>query len=349
MKKLWLLIALALGTIPAFGQANDFCSGAIALTAGVTVTASTSAATSTGDPIPDCTDTLQAVKGIWYTFTPPSNGSVTVKTCGSGFDTVVAAFTGPCGSLVNLACNDDSPACASSQNSVIQFNGVSGTTYRILAGGYAGDSGSLSIVALMTPFGTPNIVPHQPSGWSDRVVVTRIAGATVDDTILASDTAWVSWAVGNFGSGGAPEFNISLYVDGWLSNIWTSGASGLPAGNYVYETNYSIGTLPSGTHTIRMVGDSFYVVPESNESDNQYVKTFAVAPAMPLFLNGISISNHVFRFVVNGPANRNCVILASPNLTAWQPLSTNQIGGNGTVVITDSTSTNVRFYRAMLQ
>src|SRR6185369_5540826 len=121
------------------GQANDACAGAIALTAGVTVTASTSAATSTGDPIPDCTDTLAAVNGIWYTFTPASSGLVTVRTCASGFDTVVAVFTGACGSLVNLACDDDSPVCgASAVTSSVQFNGVAGTTYRILAGGYNG-------------------------------------------------------------------------------------------------------------------------------------------------------------------------------------------------------------------
>src|SRR6266702_307162 len=124
---------------------NDPCSGAIAMTAGTTYTVNTTYATSTGDPTPVCQGSFG--RGVWYTYTPASSGTVTISTCGSDFDTVVAVYSGSCGSLTPVACNDNSgPSCATSRASV-SFFGVSGTTYFILAGGAAAASGNLSIVA----------------------------------------------------------------------------------------------------------------------------------------------------------------------------------------------------------
>src|SRR5439155_23301757 len=118
------------------------CSAAIAMTAGKTYKINTANATSTGDPTPGCQGSFG--KGVWYTFTPSASGMVTVSTCGSTFDTVLAVYTGSCGSLTPLACNDDNgPACATSQASV-SFSATSGTTYFILAGGSGSASGNLS-------------------------------------------------------------------------------------------------------------------------------------------------------------------------------------------------------------
>jgi hypothetical protein len=125
--------------------ANDACSGAIALSPGAPYTVSTAAATSTGDPTPGCQGSFG--KGIWFTYTPSSSGTVTISTCGSDFDTVLAVYSGSCGSLTPVACNDNNgPSCATSRASV-SFSATSGTTYFILAGGSGGASGNLSIVA----------------------------------------------------------------------------------------------------------------------------------------------------------------------------------------------------------
>ncbi|MGZ4961574.1 MAG: hypothetical protein ACXWBP_03605 [Limisphaerales bacterium] len=128
--------------------ANDLCSGAIAMTPGTTYTVSTTNATSTGDPTSSC-GTIG--KGVWYTITPASTGPLTISTCGSGFDTVLAIYTGSCGSLTQVsgACNDDNgPACAATTASVT-FNAAAGVTYRVLAGGHSGIGGSLHIQAML--------------------------------------------------------------------------------------------------------------------------------------------------------------------------------------------------------
>ena len=46
-------------------------------------------------------------RSVWYTFIASQNGIVTVDTVSSNYDTVVGVFTGICGTLNQVACNDD--------------------------------------------------------------------------------------------------------------------------------------------------------------------------------------------------------------------------------------------------
>ena len=126
---------------------NDLCADAIPLVPGLLQTMNTSGATSLGDPRPSCASTTS--NGVWFTFVPPADGIVTLSTCGSDFDTVLQVYTGECDSLVPLegGCNDDlGPACPGVQASV-QFYGTANTVYRILAGGFTGQTGRLQIQA----------------------------------------------------------------------------------------------------------------------------------------------------------------------------------------------------------
>jgi hypothetical protein len=179
----------------AAGPTNDFCSSPIAMSEGILYTENTTGATSTGDPTSACGS---SVKGVWYTFTPSSNSLVTISTCGSGFDTVLAVFTGSCGSLSALVggCNDDAgPACTGTRAS-LAFSGTAGTTYWILAGGYAGATGNLQIIA------TSSGPPSPPVPWQETQVAFD-TGATIarpdtnlihivdstNDRLLTLDTA----------------------------------------------------------------------------------------------------------------------------------------------------------------
>src|SRR5262245_47520699 len=100
--------------------ANDACAGAIPLTNAVPFAMSTGTATSTGDPVPACGP---LANGVWFNFIPSLSGQVTVSCCGSSFDTVLAVYTGSCGSLASVGCNDD--GCGT--QSTLQFTGTAGT------------------------------------------------------------------------------------------------------------------------------------------------------------------------------------------------------------------------------
>jgi hypothetical protein len=137
------------------------------------------------------------------------------------------------------------------------------------------------------PSGSANLTPHQPFGWSDRIVVSRSTGTTFDSSSLTTaDSLYIDWAVINNGNTWTEtKFFVDLYVDGVQRASWYS-ASVLP-NDYVYINDYSLGRLPVGTHTIRVVADPSGVISESSETDNQYTKTITVAggPANDNFSN----------------------------------------------------------------
>jgi len=121
------------------GVANDACSGA----ADVSDTLSSSMATASAVaeasvPGPLCGNQSRS-KSVWYRFTAPTNGTVSANTYGSTYDTILAAYTGPCPALTQVACNDDSVGAQSR----VAFQGAAGTTYYFQVTAYRNDGGGL--------------------------------------------------------------------------------------------------------------------------------------------------------------------------------------------------------------
>ena len=72
----------------------------------------------------------------------PTNGSVTITTAGSSFDTILTVFTGSAlTNLVLVAFND-----TETNTSIVNFNVSAGTAYQIAVDGYGTASGSISLV-----------------------------------------------------------------------------------------------------------------------------------------------------------------------------------------------------------
>jgi subtilisin family serine protease len=127
----------------------------------------------------------------------------------------------------------------------------------------------------------PNLAPYQPSGWSDKVVVSTNAEATTDSALTTADPLYVSWAASN--TGGAPVTNgfaTTLSVDGDVVNTWSNSPPLAPSG-CVSNIGYSIGLLNAGPHTITLATDVGSAVAESNEGDNSYIKPISVLQAPP--------------------------------------------------------------------
>jgi hypothetical protein len=88
-------------------------------------------------------------KTVWYQFYADNDETIVADTSGSGFDTVLAAYTydanfpaSPPGGFTPLACNDNSGGSAQSR---ITFDAKQGNNYWIQAGGADGASGDLSL------------------------------------------------------------------------------------------------------------------------------------------------------------------------------------------------------------
>ena len=79
-------------------------------------------------------------KSVWWTWSAPASGAITVTTDGSTFDTLLAVYTGSTlTGLAQVAADDDA---GPGTTSLVTFTATAGTTYQIAVDGYRGSSGT---------------------------------------------------------------------------------------------------------------------------------------------------------------------------------------------------------------
>jgi hypothetical protein len=85
-------------------------------------------------------DGYEGGRSVWWRWTAPDRGHMTLSTSGSNFDTILGVYTGTAvGSLELVAENDDDDA---GLHSVVDFGAVAGTTYHIAVDGVNGEFGA---------------------------------------------------------------------------------------------------------------------------------------------------------------------------------------------------------------
>ncbi len=121
--------------------ANDSCANALTIAAGADVPICTTGATTEGPTEAACTGfgDSNINQDVWFRYTPISTGKYTVQTCGSAFDTRLAAYTNTCPGSPDtaLACNDDTCDLQSS----ITVVGAAGVPNLIRVGGFTTATG----------------------------------------------------------------------------------------------------------------------------------------------------------------------------------------------------------------
>ncbi|MDC1506114.1 GEVED domain-containing protein, partial [Winogradskyella sp.] len=134
--------------------ANDDCSGAIALTPGAVFTenpivGSNAGATGSGEtPLPSCSsydpaDTTGFGGDVWYSVVVPADGNLTIEVDNNGgpsTDSGMQVYSGSCGSLVAVACDDDGGNGAFSQVVIESADGLAGETLLVRVFEYGGNS-----------------------------------------------------------------------------------------------------------------------------------------------------------------------------------------------------------------
>jgi hypothetical protein len=81
---------------------------------------------------------------VWWAWTAPASGPVRMSTAGSGFDTLLAVYTGiSVNSLLSVAANDD--AGGRDYYSTVRFDAVAGTQYLIAVDGYVASQGTICL------------------------------------------------------------------------------------------------------------------------------------------------------------------------------------------------------------
>jgi hypothetical protein len=122
-----------------------------------------------------------------------------------------------------------------------------------------------------------HLTAFAPSGWSDKIVVATSPGTHTDSSPLApGDTLYVAWAIINDGTAATTaRFYTDLYVDGVPRTTWYIDPPLAPR-LFSYVQDYSIGSLPPGTHTLKIKIDTTNTVAE-NSVDKEYTKTITVS------------------------------------------------------------------------
>jgi hypothetical protein len=114
-------------------------------------------ATATFNTIYATTEELYGRPDIWYDYTAPSWGTVTVSLCGSTFDTYFSVYKGgTCDSLGDLVLYDDDGCNDSYWASSGTFRGNSGQSYLIQVSGHETGNGQISMGFEAGPPPPPN-------------------------------------------------------------------------------------------------------------------------------------------------------------------------------------------------
>jgi hypothetical protein len=186
--------------VPVVPPANNMFASRIKLTGTSTsaTTANTGATREVGEPL------IAGMTGghsVWWTWTAPANGSFTIKTAGSDFDTLLGVYTGTAvNRLILIGSNDDQNYGAGILTSRVVFNARAGTAYQIAVDGWHGATGHITLAiapttsAAAVPASTAILITAAlpPQGVAAAVQIAAPVGAVAAQTQLASQTTTLS-------------------------------------------------------------------------------------------------------------------------------------------------------------
>jgi len=228
-KKLLFCLSLLAATL--INAQNDNCSGATLLTVGTNFASgaitSTNVGAATDGTLPSCNS--DAVENVWFSVVVPASGNVTIESreaSGSLFDdSVLTAYTGTCGSLTEIDCNDDSGV---GYFSLLSLTGQTpGTTLYVSLWKYNSttDNGEFQISAYeLLPPANDDCLGAIPltvgTNFDSGTVTSNNAGATTDGALPScnADAVENTW------------FSVIVPQNGNLT-IETREASGSPFGD----------------------------------------------------------------------------------------------------------------------
>lgn len=180
------------------------------------------------------------------------------------------------------------PQSYASQTIGIRFHGTTNATLKTV---FRIDDVSLAATQML-----PNLTPHQPNGWSNKIVISKTTGTNTDDgTITSNDNVYVDLAYINNGQAQTQfDPSASLYLDGNLVDTYYA-TSKLQPGSYNSRADINLGKLSATNHTLEMIVDQPGVITESDESnpDNRFLRQFTIASPPPPTVTRVLATNNV--------------------------------------------------------
>ena len=269
----------------------------------------TTYATSDPNEPPHCGVTGGA--SYWLLYQAPTNGTITLDTIGSTYDTVMEAYTyngtlTGYQDLISIACDNDS--IAPQGPSRIQFPLVKTRKYVVVVDGVNAARGIASLNYSLNSTSPPT--PPKLSGVPQPLVVASGSTVVLSPSVAGCPPLQYFWAKDGRAISGV---NSSTLV---LANVTPTNS-----GSYVLTVTNDLGTT-SATMPLRVV-----ILPTCQMS--------ITSTGMNLSFPTITGQNYTVEETTN---------LAGP----WQ-VWTNSLPGNGQLMVIGLTATNRRFYRVWVQ
>jgi hypothetical protein len=232
---------------------------------------------------------------VWWRWTAPSDMTATISTDGSGFDTVLAVYTGPSyAGLIKVASDNDSGA---GTRSLVTFAATEGTTYHIAVAGLNTSFGKIQL----------NVNPGLNDHFANCLPISGVSGSATVSTLGATRQSGEPNHAGVVGTNSV-----------WF--CWTAPDNG----------PWILDTYGSSFDTLLAVytGDAVNALTTIAANDN-------LAVGVPISrVSFTAISNTTYHIAVDGRAGASGSGIATlnwtgptpPRITA-QPQSTNVIAG----------------------
>jgi len=193
-------------------------------------------------------------------------------------------------------------------------------------------------VEASVPSTKPDLSPsYTPDDWSSPLVVASSAYSTSSTvtTFYETDNLYLSWACLCSDASASETFRSVLYIDGVYTSYWDT--HGLDKGCYTWVKGFSIGTLPVGNHTIKMVYDHDSAVLESNESNNTVTRSITIiaqnySPSFSQTSATVGASGGTGSFTITWPSSSVSCQISLP-IESWVTKSHTQQALSGSTLI----------------
>lgn len=277
-------ISLSVRQTASAAPANDNFASRISL-AGSVISINGSNANATSESGEPAHVGYTAAKSVWWTWTAPANGRVTLDTKGSSFDTLLAVYTGTAVSaLLPLASDDQS---GGGNASLVKFTAVQGTTYQIAVDGWLGDQGGIAMNLLFEQ----TVGPENDDFASARTLTGNSGGESASSRSATAESGepphftgcpaarslWWKWTAPSNGYvrwrtvGSSFDTVMGIYVGGSVSSL-----------TRIASDDDSGGNRTSAAEFATMAGVTYYVAVDGYRGASGDVRidfSYTAAPA----------------------------------------------------------------------
>ena len=312
-------------------------------------------------PEPEKLPSVYAPAGpsVWWEWTAPTNGLVHITTRGSQFDTVLTVYS-PGSSLTGLqvlAANDDD-ATAGGPTSRVVFFATAGTRYPIAVSGFGGAVGAIQLAIEQTPQLQPTPANDL---FADRVILSGPVGSVEgfnvgasfesNEAYIGSSAAHASVWYGWRSTGNAIVY-LRLIGGGMAAQATVfQGTSVDHLSQVVRLDGFDGSSAPDAAQFLALRGEEYIIGVDGVEGQPGLDSTGAftllwyapdLATPSPAFLTQNADGGLSLRYDTDqtGPV----IVLTSPDLETWSPLSTNEVSTEGLIVLPKPTAAQT-FYR----